>query len=155
MSRSASSSAVAAETHEHAPATRPPPPGLRAVPTQPETLDLPGDEAATAEDAAGWAFLSAHGRVLLCLCTRPELSVRELAGQAGVSTRTVHRVLAQLEAAGYLQRVRVGQRNRYELNRDLRLRHPLTAHQGLGALLAALTGRATGDDAGEVPRAGE
>jgi len=40
-----------------------------------------------------------------------------------------------LEAEGVLTRSREGQRNRYRLNRQYRLRHPLESHRRIGELL--------------------
>lgn len=61
-----------------------------------------------------------------------------MAGQVGITERAVQRIVADLEAAGYLTRARSGRRNRYEINPDLPLRHPIEAHRAVGVLLALI-----------------
>ena len=48
----------------------------------------------------------------------------------------MQRIVADLEAGRYLQRERQGRRNRYRVNRDLPLRHPIEAHRKIGSLIA-------------------
>jgi hypothetical protein len=48
----------------------------------------------------------------------------------------VQRIVADLEASRYLQRERQGRRNRYRVNRDLPLRHPIEAHRKIASLIA-------------------
>ncbi|WP_435011377.1 helix-turn-helix transcriptional regulator [Tundrisphaera lichenicola] len=88
------------------------------------------------EDSPGWTFLSNHGHVLLSIARDPGLTLREVAGLVGITERAVQRIVADLEAAGYLERVRAGRRNRYEVHPERPLRHPIEAHRDVGALLA-------------------
>jgi hypothetical protein len=62
--------------------------------------------------------------------------MREIATQAGITERAAHRVVAELEAAGYLTRHRLGQRNFYELHPSMPMRHPLLGDRTVGDLLA-------------------
>lgn len=64
--------------------------------------------------------------------------MRDVADAAGVTERTALAIVADLEAAGYITRERVGRRNRYTINADATFRH--TAQDGLtvGPLLALL-----------------
>jgi DNA-binding transcriptional ArsR family regulator len=89
-------------------------------------------------DAVGWTFLTDHARVLLCLARDPGAPVRELAGALGVAERSVRRILADLEAAGYVTREREGRCARYRMRPHLPLRHPLESHRSVGALVAAI-----------------
>jgi DNA-binding IclR family transcriptional regulator len=86
-----------------------------------------------------WTFLTSHGSVLLEVAREPDATVREIAERAGLTERQAHRVLADLVAAGYLQRQRVGRRNRYRVDDALPLRHPSVAHRRVGELLSALS----------------
>ena len=81
-------------------------------------------------------FLSNHGLVLLVIARDPEIRLREVAEQVGITERAVQRIVADLEEEGYLRRERVGRRNRYHLNPGLSLRHPLAAHRTVAYLLA-------------------
>jgi DNA-binding IclR family transcriptional regulator len=63
-----------------------------------------------------WDFMTAHGLALVEVRRNPDVTVRELALQLGLTERHVHRVLSDLAQAGYLRRHRIGRRNRYELD---------------------------------------
>lgn len=82
-----------------------------------------------------WTFLSNHGYVLACLAGDPGMRLRDVALRVGITERAVQKIVADLEAAGFLTRIREGRRNHYEVFRDRPLRHALSAHQTVGALL--------------------
>ncbi len=86
--------------------------------------------------AAPWTFLTNHAHVLLCLARAPGLTLREAAEQVGITERSVHRIIADLEEAGYLKRVRSGRNNIYQIDPALPLRHPVERHQAVKSLLA-------------------
>ncbi len=88
---------------------------------------------------APWTFLTNHAHVLLCLAKDPETRVRDIATLVGITERAVHRILGDLEEAGYLRRERDGRRNHYEVRRDLPLRHPIERHAPIAALLKLVT----------------
>lgn len=88
-----------------------------------------------------WTFLSNHGHVLVCLASDPEMRVREIAVLVGIGERAVQAILNDLVEAGYVTRERVGRRNRYQLQTELPLRHPLEGDRNLGDLVTALTVR--------------
>jgi len=92
-------------------------------------------------EGAQWTFLSNHTHVLVCLAADPEQTLRQLAAQVGITERAVQRIVAELEAAGALRRVRQGRRNHYELELSLPLRHPLEQHCRIGDLLALVVGK--------------
>lgn len=96
-----------------------------------------------------WTFLSNHSHVLLCIAREPEILLREVADRVGITERAVQRIVADLEGAGYLSRVRTGRRNHYEVHADRPLRHPVEAHCPVSALLAMVLGRPEGDGDGE------
>jgi len=90
------------------------------------------------DDSATWTFLSNHAHVLLCVAQDPDARVRDMAVEVGITERAVLRILGDLEACGVLTRHRVGRRNRYELRRDVPLRHPLESHRTVGDLIQVL-----------------
>jgi DNA-binding MarR family transcriptional regulator len=94
--------------------------------------------AAPAADTAGWTFLSNHTHVLVCLARNPDQVLREVAQQVGITERAVQRIVAELEAGGVVRRQREGRRNRYALNLDAPLRHPLERHCTVGELLRSV-----------------
>lgn len=65
-----------------------------------------------------WSFLTSHGRILVCLVRLPGASLREIADAAGITERNAHRIVSDLEEAGYLKRHRLGRRNFYEIGLD-------------------------------------
>lgn len=91
--------------------------------------------------APSWTFLSNHAHVLLCIAHEPELTIRALSDQVGITERAVQRILGELQQAGYVVKQRTGRRNRYVVDHERPLRHPLEAHQSIGALIR-LVGRA-------------
>ena len=90
-----------------------------------------------------WTFLTNHAHVLICIANAPDVRLRDVARQVGITERAAQGIMADLVAAGYLTRLRVGRRNRYEVHPDLRLRHPLEAHHTIGGLLELTTHRRT------------
>lgn len=85
-----------------------------------------------------WTFLSNHAHVLLLIAQNPEIRLRDVAEQVGITERAVQRIVADLEAGRYLERERTGRRNRYRVHPELPLRHPIEAHREVGALLSLI-----------------
>lgn len=96
--------------------------------------------AASETPHAAWTFLTNHSHVLLCLAAEPELALREVAQRVGITERSVHRIVGELEAAGCLERSREGRRNRYAIRRSVALRHPIESHRRVGDLIAMVLG---------------
>ena len=82
-----------------------------------------------------WNFLSNHGHVILCLAEEPEIRLRDVAERVGITERSVHNIVTDLEAAGIITRHRQGRRNHYDVDLDQPLRHPLEAHCTVRELL--------------------
>jgi len=95
-------------------------------------------------------LLTYHARVLLAAASAPDARVRDLAARTDLSERGVLRILAELERAGFLARVRVGRCTRYriEVRRGLddRIGRPMKV-----AELVALT-RGAQSSASRAPR---
>ncbi len=96
------------------------------------------DKGIEAQGFSGWSFLTNHTHVLVCLSRDPATTVRNLALQVGITERSVQRILSDLEESGVVIRSREGRRNRYDLNAEFKLRHPLESHHTLAELLKAL-----------------
>ena len=96
-----------------------------------------GTSATAPEAGTGeWTFLTNHAHVLLCIAREPEVRMRDVAQHVGITERAVQRIVSDLELAGYLRRSREGRRNRYEVQTDLPLRHPIERHERVSSLLA-------------------
>ncbi len=97
------------------------------------------DMAAEVESVAdSWTFLSNYAHVILFFAQHPDARMREAAAAIGITERAVQRIVSELDAAGALSITRQGRRNRYELNRSFRLRHPLESHRTVGDLISLL-----------------
>ena len=87
-----------------------------------------------------WTFLSNHAHVLLLLAKDPDLRLREIAAQVGITERAVQRIVTDLETDRYIEREKIGRRNRYLVHPDLPLRHPLEAHRKIASLISLVVG---------------
>lgn len=85
-----------------------------------------------------WTFLTNHAHVLICLARDSEALLRDVAAEVGITEGATRRIVGELVDEGYLGRTRVGRRNRYELNRELPLRHPLERDHAVGEILSLL-----------------
>jgi len=83
----------------------------------------------------GWTFLTNHAHVLFCIALDPEVRLRDVALRVGITERAVQRIVTDLEAEGYLAVTKEGRRNRYEVRRELPLRHPIERHRSVRALM--------------------
>ena len=89
----------------------------------------------SADKPPRWVFLSNHAHVLLCIARDPDSRTRDLAAQVGITERAAQRIVSDLVAEGYLNRTKIGRRNRYEINRHGHLRGPPFKDFEIGPLL--------------------
>jgi biotin operon repressor len=85
-----------------------------------------------------WTFLTNYGRVLAYIAKHPQTTTREIAQEAGITERAIQKIIADLEANGYIARHREGRCNRYTIHPELPMRHPLERDHAVGDLLLAL-----------------
>ena len=129
--------------------------------------DLNGRARMTSADerAGAWTLLTGHGHVLVEIARNPQARMRDISAVVGLTERTVQAIVADLAAAGYLTRDRVGRRNLYTVNPDSLFRH--SAQEGLrvgpfldllGAARSAVpngnAARGAAPDGGQGPPAG-
>lgn len=67
----------------------------------------------------GWKLLSHHGLALRALARRPDLRLRDLADELGLTERSAQALVSDLVGAGLVERLREGRRNRYVVRRGL------------------------------------
>lgn len=77
---------------------------------------------------SAWCFLTNHAQVLVCIGRNPEILLKDVAAQMGVTERAVQRMMADLVEGGIVIRSRVGRRNRYEILGNKNLPHSLETH---------------------------
>jgi DNA-binding transcriptional ArsR family regulator len=85
-----------------------------------------------------WTFITNHGAVLALIAQHGQITAREIAAALGLTERPVRRIIAELEAAGYLCKQRVGRVNQYRVNLDVPLRRPEARATAVGELLQVL-----------------
>ncbi|MGB5380540.1 MAG: helix-turn-helix domain-containing protein [Acidimicrobiia bacterium] len=81
-----------------------------------------------------WALLTNHGHVLMSIADQPEIRIREIAARTGITERAAQRIIGDLEAAGFVSHIRVGRRNRYEVDVECKSAHPLERHLDVDSL---------------------
>jgi DNA-binding IclR family transcriptional regulator len=82
-----------------------------------------------------WTFLTNHFLVLVAISGDPDLRVRDIADHVGITERATQAILGDLVEEGFVERIRIGRRNRYKIRRAAPLRHPLVADSRIGELL--------------------
>ncbi len=87
---------------------------------------------------ASWSFLTNHGLVLTYIGRYPDSTGVEIAQAVGITERATRKIVADLLSEGYVEREKVGRRNRYRLNTHLPLRHPGERAATVGELLDLL-----------------
>jgi len=109
-----------------------------------------------------WNFLTNHGLALTYIGRHPECTGLEIAQAIGFTERAARKIVADLEHAGYIEREKIGRRNRYQVDTSLPLRHRGERAVTVGELLQLLwrdeqthttapSGRASSAD-GEIVR---
>lgn len=83
-------------------------------------------------------LLTNHTRALLCIAQQPGIRLRDIATCLDMAERATHRIVCELEEAGYLTRHRIGRRNYYELHPEQPLHDPTLGDVPVGDLLAPL-----------------
>jgi hypothetical protein len=87
---------------------------------------------------AQWTLLSSHGQVLLCIARDPEVRLRDIALQVGVTERSVFGIVSDLAKDGYIVKEREGRRNRYEIQPSLPLPEAPDRVEVIGEVLNVL-----------------
>jgi len=102
-----------------------------------------GDKAGITDESKilphrSWTFLSNHAHVLLCVAQDAKMRIRDIALEVGITERAVRHIISDLEEAGYIERIRIGRRNSYQIDESLRLRHPIEHHKTIADLIRAI-----------------
>jgi hypothetical protein len=94
---------------------------------------------APAEPDTSWTLLTGHGHVLVEIARNPDIRIRDISPAVGLTERTVQAIVADLDAAGYLTRTRIGRRTRYTVDPDRPFRHRAQEGLRVGPMLDLLT----------------
>lgn len=86
-----------------------------------------------------WTFITNHAAVLTMLAHEENLTVRKIAAVLNVTTRTIYRIVQDLEEEGYITVTKQGRENRYTVNQSLPLRRESQRDIQVRHLLQAIT----------------
>jgi predicted transcriptional regulator len=70
---------------------------------------------------ATWLLLTNHALVLYHLARKPLITAREVAEEVGITERAVRKIIADLDAARYINKAKEGRRVRYAVNPEVTL----------------------------------
>ena len=85
--------------------------------------------------SAGWTLLTNHAHVLICIAKDPDVRLRDVALEVGITERAVQRIVSELEQDGFIEIEKEGRRNRYQLHPEQHFRHPIEEHCTIDGLL--------------------
>ena len=86
-----------------------------------------------------WTFITNHGAVLALLAEHGQITARQIAQELNITTRTVRRIIAELEADNYIEIQKEGRQNRYSIDRNQPLRRDDQRAVIVGRLLSVLS----------------
>ncbi len=84
-----------------------------------------------------WSLFTNHGLVLITIAKNPDMTAREISNDIGLTERTTHKIIVDLEDAGYISRIKVGRQNKYRIHSAVPIKDEVT-DASLGELLATL-----------------
>ena len=87
---------------------------------------------------APWSFVTNHGAVLSLVSQHRQITAREIATRLGITERSIHRIISDLEEEGYLRRRRAGRLNFYIVAGEGSLRTPAVEDADVAELLKLL-----------------
>jgi len=88
-----------------------------------------------------WMFLSNHGRALLCIAHDPDVRLREIASELGITERRAYALVSDLAEGGYVVKERDGRRNRYSIQEHLPVPELEDRDLAIGEVLGVLRDR--------------
>jgi len=86
---------------------------------------------------ADWSLFTNHGLILITTAKNPDMTAREISNDTGLTERTAHKIIVDLEAVGYITRIKIGRQNKYRIHSTVLLKDEVT-DASLGELLATL-----------------
>lgn len=84
-----------------------------------------------------WSLFTSHGLVLISIAKNPDRTAHDIGDDVGVTERTAHKIIIDLEEAGYITRIKVGRQNKYRIHPNVTIRDEVT-EASLGELLVTL-----------------
>lgn len=85
-----------------------------------------------------WTFFTNHAHVFFLLTSNPDILLRDIAKQVGITERAVQKILTELINEGFVEVERRGRTNHYKLFLNHPLRHPIERHRTIADMVKAL-----------------
>lgn len=85
-----------------------------------------------------WTFLTNHAHVLLCLAKNSSMRIRDIALEVGITERAVQRIISELTECGYIDIVKEGRCNIYNIHKEKKLKHPIESHKQISDLISLI-----------------
>lgn len=85
-----------------------------------------------------WSFVTNHALVLAAIAKHPHRTARDIGDAVGITERTTHKIINDLEAAGYITKVKAGRRNEYIIHTDVPLKEKVSSDAAARELLLLL-----------------
>jgi DNA-binding transcriptional regulator PaaX len=85
-----------------------------------------------------WTFVTNHALVLVYLANHTRITALALSSSIGITERAVRKIIADLEAEGYISKEKEGRRVKYSINKKLPLRHQTQQDKSIHRLLQVL-----------------
>ena len=82
-----------------------------------------------------WKFITNYGLVLASIAKGRGKTAREIGDEVGVTERTAHKIIMDLERDGYITKTKVGNRNAYRIRPEAPMK---TTDTEVGELLELL-----------------
>ncbi len=87
-----------------------------------------------------WTFITNHGLVLFSIAkglgkTGQGKTARDIGDEDGVTERTAHKIILDLEEEGYITKTKIGNRNKYRIRPEVSIK---TGDTAVGELLELL-----------------
>jgi DNA-binding Lrp family transcriptional regulator len=86
---------------------------------------------------ANWGLFTSHGLVLVSVAKNPARTARDIGADVGLTERTTHKIILDLEEAGYISRNKVGRNNTYSIHPNVTIKDEVT-DASVGELLTIL-----------------
>ena len=82
-----------------------------------------------------WTFVTNHAMVLASIAKNPDVTAREISNDIGITERTTHKIITDLDKDGYITKSRIGVKNTYRIHPEVPIK---TANSAVGELLKLL-----------------
>jgi DNA-binding Lrp family transcriptional regulator len=85
-----------------------------------------------------WSFITNHALVLTVIARHPRRTLREIGDTVGITERASHKIINDLEEAGYVSKEKVGRCNVYRIHPEVPLKERIKSDAAARELLAML-----------------